>query len=285
MELLRYAACYGRGLLSKHTHRPALRGYGSPAAPSSLTSAGAFPTTRVHVLGGELRDGSLLRSRQVQKIARDAGRSLAAPGGADVSGTLCVQTMHSHVTTGLLAVGETLGPDHWFSSGSVALRRNCPEVRGHRELDFIGILALSRGVLSGSFLRFPSSGVSRGHKFPGRRARRGPISGEFCADTSLVGVHSLGARHDSGQVSLPLQKIVLPSIGPLSGCTGYCATKPALLCGYSKNCASTHCGPSARMLFAECDPFCALQAYFEGVKASLSLFLHRATSTSSLWTA
>ena len=201
--------------------------------------------------------------------------------------------MHSHVTTGLRAVGETLGPDHWFSSGSVAgLRRNCPEIRGHRQLDFIGILALSRGMLSGSFLRFPSSGVSRGHKFPVRRARRGPIFGTFCADTSLVGVHSLGARHDSGQVSLPLQKIVrgarmerLPSVGPLTGCTGHRATKPALLCGYSKNCASAHCGPNARMLFAECDPFCALQAYFEGVKASLSLFLHRATSTSSLWTA
>ena len=98
----------------------------------------------------------------------------------------------------------------------------------------------------------------------------------------LGGVHSLGA----------LQKIVrdsrmerLPSVGPLAGCTGHCATKPALLCGYSKNCASAHCGPNLRMLFAECDPFCALQAYFEGVKASFSLFLHRATSTLSLWTA
>ena len=139
----------------------------------------------------KLRGGSLLRSRQVQKIARGAGRSLAAPGKADVSGALCVQAMHSHVTTGLRAVGETLGPDHWFSSGSVAgLRRNCPEIRGHRLLDFIGILALSQGMLSGSFLIFPSSGVSRGHKFPVRRARRGPIFGTFCADTSLVGVHN-----------------------------------------------------------------------------------------------
>ena len=128
--------------------------------------------------GGELLDGSPLRGCQV----------------------LCVL---------LLARRRcTLGPDHWFSSGSVAgLRRNCPEVRGHRQV-------LPRGLLSGSFLRFPSSGVSRGHKFPVRRARSG---------------HKLGGRTQfgfapqlwAGFPSAPEDCERLPSVGP---CTGHCAT-------------------------------------------------------------
>ena len=96
-----------------------------------------------------------------------------------------------------------------FVSSLVAvLRRNCPEVCVRRRLDLIGILAISRGLLSGSFPRSPSSDFSRGHKFPVRRARRGPIFETYCAYTSLVGVRSLGARHNSGQVSFLLQKFV-----------------------------------------------------------------------------
>ena len=66
--------------------------------------------------------------------------------------------------------------------------------------------------------------------------------------------------------------------------TGMIVEKRTLPCGYGKDCASAFRGHGARMLFAECDPFCALQAYFEGVKASSSLFTQRPTSTSSLWT-
>ena len=59
--------------------------------------------------------------------------------------------------------------------------------------------------------------------------------------------------------------------------------KPALLCGYSKNCASALCGPGwCSYVVCRYGPFCALQEYFEGVKASSSLFTQRATSTSSL---
>ena len=46
-----------------------------------------------------------------------------------------------------------------------------------------------------------------------------------------MGAHSLGVRHNSGQVCFPLQEIVrecpvdrLPSVGPPSGCTRHCAT-------------------------------------------------------------
>ena len=39
--------------------------------------------------------------------------------------------------------------------------------------------------------------------------------------------------------------------------------KRPLVCGYGKDCASALCGSGARMLFAERDPFCALQACFE----------------------
>ena len=125
----------------------------------------------------------------------------------DVSGALCVQTVHSHLIPGLW--GKLSDWNAGFVRSLVAvLRRNCPEVCVRRRLDLIGILALSRGLLSGSFPRSPSSGFSRGRKFPVGRARRGPISGTFCANTSLVGVHSLGARHNSGQVPLLLQKFV-----------------------------------------------------------------------------
>ena len=111
-----------------------------------------------------------------------------------------------YIPTLLLAFGLWGKLSDWnagFVSSLVAvLRRNCPEVCVRCRLDLIGILALSRGLPSGSFPRSPSSDFSRGHKFPVRRARRGPIFGAFCANTSLVAVHSLGARHNSGQVSL-----------------------------------------------------------------------------------
>ena len=59
--------------------------------------------------------------------------------------------------------------------------------------------------------------------------------------------------------------------------------KPALLCGYSKNGAFALCFPGwCSHVFCRYGPFCALQEYFEGVKASSSLFTQRATSTSSL---
>ena len=96
----------------------------------------------------------------------------------------------------------------FVSSLITVLRRNCPEVCVRRRLDLIGNLAISRELLSGSFRRSPSSDFSRGHKFTVRRARRGPIFGTFCANTSLVAVHSLGARHDSGQGFPLLQKFV-----------------------------------------------------------------------------
>ena len=116
------------------------------------------------------------------------------------------------IPTLLLAYGLWEKLSDWnagFVSSLVAvLRRNCPEVCVRCRLDLIGILALSRGLPSGSFPRSPSSDFSHGHKFRVRCARRGPIFGTFCTNTSLVDVHSLGARHNSGQVSLPLQKFV-----------------------------------------------------------------------------
>ena len=57
-----------------------------------------------------------------------------------------------------------------------------------------------------------------------------------------------------------------------------------ILYGYNRDCAPALCGPGARMLFAESVPFCDLQAHFEGVKASSTLFTQRVTSTSSLRT-
>ena len=39
------------------------------------------------------------------------------------------------------------------------------------------------------------------------------------------------------------------------------------VCGHGDDCASALRGSGSRMLFAECDPFCALQACFEGVQA------------------
>ena len=151
-----YAACYGRWLLSKAHPPPSpsgLRFSFWASVPPSQSSFGAPVST---VNSEDVAENFVVdrfsdhdRSR---KIARDAGRSLAAPGEADVSGALCVKTMHSHFTTSLRAMGETLGPGRWFSSGSVVgLRRYCPEVPGHRQLDFIGILALCRGMLSRQF--------------------------------------------------------------------------------------------------------------------------------------
>ena len=40
----------------------------------------------------------------------------------------------------------------------------------------------------------------------------------------------------------------------------------ASVCGYEKNCASALRGSGARVLVAECDPFYARQAWFEGVQ-------------------
>ena len=43
--------------------------------------------------------------------------------------------------------------------------------------------------------------------------------------------------------------------------------KLASVSGYGEDCASALRGSGGRILFAECDPFRALQAYFEGVTA------------------
>ena len=95
-------------------------------------------------------------------------------------------------------------PDHWFSNGSVAeLRRNCPQVRGRRQLNFTGIWHFWH------FLVVSCPAVS---------------FGTLRADTSLVGAHNLGARHNSGQVCLHCRVDRLPSVGPPSDCTGHCAT-------------------------------------------------------------
>ena len=161
------------------------------------------------------------------------------------------------LTSGLRAVEKLSDRNAGFVSSLVAvLRRNCPEVCVRRRLDLMGILALSRGLLSGSFPRSPSSDFSRGHKFPVRRARRGPIFGTFCANTSLVGVHSLGARHNSGQVSFPLQKFVeiaewidcrlvlvccLPNVTP-SACT-LKVSRRRLLCLLNGQLQHLHFGP------------------------------------------
>ena len=42
--------------------------------------------------------------------------------------------------------------------------------------------------------------------------------------------------------------------------------KLASVCGYGEDCASTLNGSGGRILFAECDPLCALQACYETVQ-------------------
>ena len=42
--------------------------------------------------------------------------------------------------------------------------------------------------------------------------------------------------------------------------------KRASVCGYGKDCASALNGSGGRMLFAECNPLCALQACYEAVQ-------------------
>ena len=63
--------------------------------------------------------------------------------------------------------------------------------------------------------------------------------------------------------------------------------KRVLVCRYGMDCASALRGSGTRTLMAECDPFCALQAYREwpltpSCLRSASWFLRRATSTASL---
>ena len=234
----------------------------------------------------ELCGGWLLRSRQVQKIARDARKSLAAQVKLMFLGHFACRQCIPALPAGCGGNSRTrslvfkrfrrwaekkLSRSSWSPPSGFPWRVGTFSRNALRQFhSFSLVRRFTRTQISCSprETRTHLRDISRGHKLGG------------CTQFGCA------PRLWAGFPSAPEDRERFPNgTRPFSGCTGHCATKAALLCGYSKNCASAHCGSSAHMLFAECDPFCALQAYFEGVKASLSLFLHRATSTSSLWTA
>ena len=84
------------------------------------------------------------------------------PDGLPLKGLLkcAVKFIHFFPPRPQWAAGETLGLDHPFSSGSIAvLRRNCPDVCVRHELHFNGFLGTFSLAVSEKFSSLSSSGT------------------------------------------------------------------------------------------------------------------------------